>query len=256
MALEELKLLPRKCRKKTINSWLKEQGLSKDQVEIAKSLLGKKDSLDKLLNIYGTDDVDEVLNMIEEAERDEMSEVESLQADLDKREATIADLKAQIEALQGGNDEKLQTLSQREKSLMSNIENLMINRTIRDLAISEGALDPDDVLPRIKSNLKLEENEGAFEVFVVDDQGHKRFDANGKPLSPKFLVKDFLSKRPHLMKSDFRGGAGGGGSEGAGASGSGNSGSLFTREQLKDPSFVQGHMDEINAAIRSGKLRI
>lgn len=240
-----------KSKGKEVDSFLQEQGISKDDIATLKPYLAKHKSFAKLYEAYGTEDIDEIVTAIEAAEAEGLSDVEKVQKELEKANATNADLNAKIVALQTSLTSKETSDSEKVTNLTSFIEGIVVNTAIKNAAGEAGAYDPEDVLSRIKSQVRMEVVENDFIPVVVDDKGVKRFDSNGDPVTIASLVNEFLEKRPHLRKSTLNGGAGksGGGDKPVTVG-------VFTKEQLKDPKFFQEHYKEIQAAIAQGKVKL
>ena len=135
--------------------------------------------------------------------------------------------------------------------MLSFIERTVVNSAIKNAAAEAGAYDPEDVLSRIKDQVKLVVENDDYIPVVVDEKGVKRFDSNGDPVTITLLVSSFLETRPHLRKSTLSGGAGSKGGNGSQASTA-----KFTAEQLRDPAFFQKHYNEIMAEVKSGKLKL
>lgn len=234
-----------------LQDFLNQQGLSKEDIQSLKPFLGQSDSLAKLLEVYDAESLDDVVSSIEAAEREKLSEVERQKVDNQRLERTVADLNAQIATLKESLSTEKTSKSEREQGLRNYIERLVVNTAIRNAATEAGAYDPDDVLERVKAQVRLDEQDGDFIPVVVNQKGEKRFDANGDPVTIQSLVQDFLEKKPHLRKSNLQSGSGSNG-----GSGESLSAGSFTQEQLKDPKFFQEHYNEIMAQVRSGKLKL
>lgn len=234
-----------------VETFLQEQGISKDDIQTLKPYLAKHKSFSKLYEAYGTEDIDEIVHLIEEAEEKDLSEVDKLKKALDKSLSEKDDLQSQISALQKSIVDKDTTISEKEQKLTAFIEKTVVNSSIKQAALDAGAYDADDVLSRLKTSVKVEAVDDDYIPFVVDDNGVKRFDSNGDPVTIAALVNEFLEKRPHLRKSTLNGGAGG-----TGGTGKQVSTAKFTAEQLRDPNFFSAHYNEIMAEVRAGKLKI
>lgn len=240
-----------KLKGSEVENFLKEQGISKEDIETLKPYLAKHKSFAKLYEAYGTEDIDEIVQAIEAAEQEGLSDIDKIKKELDKANSEKEDLKSQISALQKSLGDKDLTISEKEQKLTSFVEKTVVNSAIKQAAIEAGAYDPDDVLDRIKGQVKLEIEGEDYIPYVVDEKGVKRFDSNGDPVTIASLVNEFLEKRPHLRKSTLSGGAGS-----KGGTGKQVSTAKFTAEQLKDPKFFQEHYKEIMAEVKSGNLKI
>jgi len=234
-----------------VEEFLKEQGLSKDDIAKLKPYLGKEASINAILEAYGAEDIDDVVTAIKTAEEEGMSELERARAENQKYQRQISDLTSQINTLKESLTSEKTSKSDKEKKLMDFIEKTVVNSAIRSAAGEAGAYDAEDVLERVKSQVRLDVIDDDYVPVVVNEKGEKRFDANGDPITIQALVQDFLEKKPHLRKSNLRSGPGSsGGGKGGVSTGS------FTQEQLKDPKFFQEHYNEIMQEVRSGKLKI
>jgi 3-dehydroquinate dehydratase len=240
-----------KSKGSEVEEFLKEQGLSKDDIAKLKPYLGKGEAINKILESYGVENIDDVVTAIETAEREGMTELERYKSDNEKQKQTITDLTAQINTLKESLTSEKTSKSDKEKKLMDFIEKTVVNSAIRSAAIEAGAYDAEDVLERVKSQVRLDTVDDDYVPVVVNEKGEKRFDANGDPITIQSLVQDFLEKKPHLRKSNLQ--------SGSGSSGGGKGGvstGTFTQEQLKDPKFFQEHYNEIMQEVRSGKLKL
>lgn len=248
-----------KSKGKEVDAFLKEQNLSKEDIEALKPILAKKGSLNKLFEAYQTEDLDEIVALISEAEKGELTEVERLQQELDEAAEREVELMERLEALQQGFDEAGGKKTEREQKLFSSIENLLVANQLRQQAIRKNAFDPEDVVLGLKSMIKVVEGEdGSFSTQVLDPKkpDHPRLNKRGDLFTIEELVDEYLTARPHLRKSNLSGGAGSSGGAGKKDQGESAKQSAFTKEQLKDPTFVQKNFAKIQEAIRKGEVSI
>ncbi len=101
-------------------------------------------------------------------------------------------------------------------------ENLRQATVMRDLAMaaaSEGALYPDVAVGALEKSFDIEEKDGAFTVKPIAAELGKHgifaMTETGKFKTPDEVMKEWLSKRPGLVKNQIPGGAGTGGAGGA-----------------------------------------
>lgn len=121
------------------------------------------------------------------------------------------------------------------QSYESELHSIKIDGTLMNEATNAKAINPQQVVSLLKSNLRLNEAGG---VDVVDAQGKVRYDDNGNPVAVSVLVNEFLSANPHFQQ--------------AGAQGSGTQGAVgkqqnvdLTLEQLdmKNPAHRQKYKE-------------
>lgn len=243
-----------KLSTKAVDDFLKDQGLSKEEIESLKGLKGlsgKQDALKKIWDVYGTEDPDEIIRLIEEAEDAEKTDLELAQKEIEKLKTALGEKDKQFAALKKSHKTDLGDKSKREEHLLSHIQKLLITGAVEREATKLGAYDPADVYRAVKESLKLEEADGEFKTYVFDENGEKRFNSEGNPFGVGELVSEFLEARPHLRKSDFTGGAGG-----AGKKPPTGGAPTFTKEQMQDPDFFIKNKPAIMQAIKDGKFKV
>lgn len=166
----------------------------------AKALKGKVMDLSPLSE-YGAS-VEEIRAGIEAKVtglEDQIKGGKQAKIDLDRARAEIA----------AGFAKEKEALAGRAKSLMDQLEALLADNAARtELA---DAVDPDLVLPFVKSNLRVVEDEGKFQAFVVDADGNRRYSGvTGQPMTIKELVGEMRASEKYrpLFKSETRRGSG------------------------------------------------
>lgn len=245
-----------KMKGKEVENFLKENGITSiDEIKEAKALLSDKGSIEELKKVYGVDSLPEILEAIAAAEQEEMSEIERLQSEYEKVLAKNKDYEKEVTGLKTGLSAKEQKLKDERDAILAKLENRIINRSLSAIAVEKGAFDAEDIVDRLKKYIRLDEVDGDYVPVVVSADGTKDFDSDGNPKTLDTLVEEFLAKRPHLRKSDAKGGAG---APGAGSGGSGAGKSVvgkFTQEQLADPKFFQDHFQEIQAELKKGNIK-
>lgn len=135
--------------------------------------------------------------------------------------------------------EQAEKFNSKIQSYESELHSIKIDGTLMNEATNAKAINPQQVVALLKSNLKLNEAGG---VDVVDAQGKVRYDDNGNPVAVSTLVNEFLSANPHFQQ--------------AGAQGSGTQGAVgkqqnvdLTLEQLdmKNPAHRQKYKEMMKA---------
>ena len=109
------------------------------------------------------------------------------QEELQKRGEFEKLLKEQAEKFQG----KIQQYE-------SELHSIKVDGTLLNEASSQKAVNPQQVVSLLKTNLKLNEAGG---VDVIDTNGNVRYDDNGNPLKVSSLVNEFLSTNPHFVQA-------------------------------------------------------
>jgi len=240
---------------KVVKKFLKDRNLTTDSFDSLVKLGAKKEYFDQLLEVYGVDTPEEALELITAAEKEEMSEVERIQAENELLLKQSGDSKGIIDQLKKSLEDSQTAKSERETFLYSQLQKHLVTDSLSRVAADLGAYDAQDIVVRLSGNLKLEEKDGKIGVVVLNDDNVPRLDAAGKYVSVKALVEEFLVDKPHLVKSGALPGSGNKGS-GDVTTGGISSESQFTLEQIKDPAFFQDHRKEIMQEVRDGKLNI
>lgn len=247
-----------KMKGKEVEAFLKEHEITDiNEIKEAKALLADKGSIEELKKVYGVETLPEILEAIKAAEEEEMSEVDLLKADYEKVLAKNRDYEKEVLGLKTGVSKKETDLKNERDAILAKLENRIINRSLSTIAKEKGAYDADDIVDRLKKFIRLDEVDGDYVPVVIAADGTKDFDANGDAKTLDSLVEEFLAKRPHLRKSDAKGGAGSQGSgSGAGVGGTGSAVvGKFTKEQLADPKFFQEHFQEIQKELKNGNIK-
>jgi hypothetical protein len=109
------------------------------------------------------------------------------QQDLEKR--------GEYEALMREQAEKFNSKIQKYESELHSIK---IDGALLNEASAAKAVNPQQVVSLLKSQLKLNE---AGAVDVVDQNGQVRYDDQGNPIKVSQLVNEFLSASPHFVQA-------------------------------------------------------
>lgn len=162
----------------------------------------------------------------------DITPLRELGVDGDSLEEIAAGLKAQFEELQdqvkGGREAKvniekmkadiakghateMEAANKRAKAMESQLYNVLVKNEALSALSDSGAIDSDLIMPFVERRLKTVEQDGIFQVIVVDDEGDPKFSgATGKEMTIKELVKDMKTdpKYAPLFKSELKTGTG------------------------------------------------
>lgn len=182
------------------------------------------------------------------AEYDELLELKT------QREMTEAEKKGQWEQLRTQMNEKhAKELAAKDKlvaeeiakqgSLRKSIERHLIDSTAL-AAIAHHKGIPELLLPYVTQRLKVEEEEGQFNIKVVDAKGEAVVNGKGEPLSPTEFVGEMQSNEVFGRAFQGSGNSGGGTRPGNGG-GPGGHPSIQRRSDLKNEKdraeFIDKH---------------
>ena len=158
---------------------VKENLLSQDDVNriVAERVAREKAKFEKK---YSNVDLDLYNELVEKQEK-------ARQEELKKRGEFEELLKTQAEKFNG-------KIQQYESELTS----IKVDGTLLNEASAQRAVNPQQVVALLKSNLRLNEAGG---VDVIDAKGQVRYDDNGNPLKVSSLVNEFLSVNPHFVQA-------------------------------------------------------
>ena len=115
---------------------------------------------------------------------------------------TQKDLEEKQRIQKGEFEEILKTRTQefnKEKSnLESQLKDIKINKSLLSSASRNKAINPDQVVELLKSDIKLNE---AGNVEILDKSGLARYNKLGELLSTDELVQEFLTQNPHFVSA-------------------------------------------------------
>ena len=115
---------------------------------------------------------------------------------------TQKDLEEKQRIQKGEFEEILKTRTQefnKEKSnLESQLKDIKINKSLLSSASRNKAINPDQVVELLKSDIKLNE---AGNVEILDKSGLARYNKMGELLSTDELVQEFLTQNPHFVSA-------------------------------------------------------
>ena len=115
---------------------------------------------------------------------------------------TQKDLEEKQRIQKGEFEEILKTRTQehqKEKSQLENqLKDIKINKSLLSSASKNKAINPDQVVELLKSNIKLNETGN---VEILDKSGLARYNKMGELLSTDELVQEFLTQNPHFVSA-------------------------------------------------------
>jgi len=115
---------------------------------------------------------------------------------------TQKDLEEKQRIQKGEFEEILKTRTQefnKEKSnLESQLKDIKINKSLLSSASRNKAINPDQVVELLKSDIKLNETGN---VEILDKSGLARYNKMGELLSTDELVQEFLTQNPHFVSA-------------------------------------------------------
>ena len=94
--------------------------------------------------------------------------------------------------------EQAEKFNSKINQYQTELHSIKVDGTLLNEASANKAINPQQVVALLKSQVRLNEAGG---VDVVDTNGQVRYDDNGNPLSPNNLVKTFLAENPHFVSA-------------------------------------------------------
>ena len=112
-------------------------------------------------------------------------------------------------AMAQANAKEIEKHNQRNQALQNQLYGLMVENSAT-AAVAELKGVPELLMPFIKQQVKVQEEDGQFRVFVVDEQGETRYGATGSPMTIRELVAEMKGNERfgRLFESDQPGGGG------------------------------------------------
>jgi len=115
---------------------------------------------------------------------------------------TQKDLEEKQRIQKGEFEEILKTRTQEFNKEKTNLENqlkdIKINKSLLSSASRNKAINPDQVVELLKSDIKLNESGN---VEILDKSGLARYNKMGELLSTDELVQEFLTQNPHFVSA-------------------------------------------------------
>lgn len=94
--------------------------------------------------------------------------------------------------------EQAEKFNSKINQYQTELHSIKVDGTLLNEASANKAINPQQVVALLKSQVRLNEAGG---VDVVDTNGQVRYDDNGNPLTPNNLVKTFLAENPHFVSA-------------------------------------------------------
>lgn len=157
----------------------------------------------------------------------------------DKAKVNIDKIK---EDLAKAHSKDLEKISKRSDALQGQLYGLLVENAAT-AAISELKGVPELLMPFVKTQVNVLEEDGEFRVFVVDAQGDRRYSGvTGQPMSIKELVAEMKAneKFGRLFESDQQQGGGGTNPNGS-------------RRQVQQQKGEMSATDKIKAGLAKGQ---
>lgn len=145
---------------------------------------------------------------------EDLEELQRLREEHEEREAEVAKKRGEFDKLLAKMEEKqkkaLEDREQREAALKKALEREMIDSRITAALASAKATEQGiDLLPdRLKNRVKLVEEEGHYNVIVLDEGGTPDINNEGKPKTIADLVEDAKGKYSPLFQGTGATGSG------------------------------------------------
>lgn len=200
----------------------------------AKALKGSKVDLSALADFGDSPEA------IAQAVQDRIKELESQLANGDKAKLNLDKVK---EDLAKAHSKDLEKVTKRSEALQTQLYGLLVENAATT-AIAELKGIPELLMPFVKTQVNVVEEEGEFRVFVVDVQGDRRYSGvTGQPMSIKELVSEMKAneKFGRLFESEA---PQGGGTPPGGA-----------RRPSQQPAGERSSVDKIAAGLAKGQAR-
>ena len=89
-------------------------------------------------------------------------------------------------------------MKKKYNSLESELKDIKINKSLLSSASKNRAINPDQVVELLKSNIKLNESGN---VEILDKNGIARYNNKGELLTTDELVQEFLTQNPHFVSA-------------------------------------------------------
>ena len=141
--------------------------------------------------------------------------------------------------------EQAEKFNSKIKTYESELHSIKVDGTLLNEASTAKAINPQQVVRLLKSNLRLNEAGG---VDVIDDKGNVRYNENGDPLKTSDLVNEFLANNPHFKAPTPRGSGTG--------SGTGDQGNLVETDINKLDMKNPKHRERYASLMREKGVRL
>lgn len=98
--------------------------------------------------------------------------------------------------------EQAEKFNSKINQYQTELHSIKVDGTLLNEASANKAINPQQVVALLKSQVRLNEAGG---VDVVDANGQVRYDDNGNPLTVSNLVNEFLTANPHFVSAGPQG---------------------------------------------------
>ena len=93
---------------------------------------------------------------------------------------------------------RTQEFNKEKQNLESQLKDIKINKSLLSSASKNKAINPDQVVELLKTNIHLNESGN---VEIVDKNGIARYSKSGELLTTDELVQEFLTQNPHFVSA-------------------------------------------------------
>ena len=93
---------------------------------------------------------------------------------------------------------RTQEFNKEKENLENQLRDIKINKSLLSSASRNKAINPDQVVELLKSNIQLNESGN---VEILDKNGIARYNKQGELLSTDELVQEFLTQNPHFVSA-------------------------------------------------------
>ena len=93
---------------------------------------------------------------------------------------------------------KTQEFTKEKQELQNQLRDIKINKSLLSSASKNKAINPDQVVELLKSDIKLNESGN---VEILDKSGLPRYNQTGELLTTDELVQEFLTQNPHFVSA-------------------------------------------------------
>jgi len=136
-------------------------------------------------------------------------------ADASKGKKTQEDFLRQVEKVKADlgaeYGQKIEAEQQRAQALTNQLHGILVTGEARSALAEAGAIDADLALPFLSQQIKVAEENGKFQVMVVDQAGDPRYSGTtGAPMSVNELVLEMKGQEKYgpLFRSENKSGGG------------------------------------------------
>jgi hypothetical protein len=134
--------------------------------------------------------------------KSDTDDVEALRAQMEEMKTVSTNAREELER----HRKLLADKDNEVKKVLDEALNVRKNSAIQNAAQKVNFLDLDDVIRLTADFVRFDESRGRF--VVVNDQGVERMNASYEPMTLEEFYTEYSKKKPHLVKGDFKGGAG------------------------------------------------